>query len=262
MTTMQLQLEYKDNDFLISYEWLVNNVVANNSDLEIFNKLLHNRKKISALEIFKYCAKTNNYILGGILVEELPFNKTALVVDHVGVDSHLYYNGNVHVTGDMNNYHNIYIYGDLKVDGKISNRKGGIITANHLYTSEIDVAMAARIYAETKAGSIIMTDSAIIFGNTEANHINLNIMAQIEGKTKANNINIRHFSAIYGDVNASLVKLNHAPIYGMRGRIYGNVDADEIINDGGRISGDVNTVKIDNINGGKVDGIITYKSLS
>ncbi|MBI0182104.1 hypothetical protein H3V11_11730, partial [Snodgrassella sp. W8158] len=43
------------------------------------------------------------------------------------------------------------------------------------------------------------------------------------------------------------------------GQIRGDVDADEIINDGGLIRGDVNTFTIENINGGRVKGKITYK---
>ena len=111
------------------------------------------------------------------------------------------------------------IRGSFKVDGKLTIDKQQRVFAAFVNANEIDISGYAHI-----------------------RHTQI----------KANRISLRGYASLSGDVNTKVINLKG-------GYIGGDVDADEIINDGGLISGDVNTFTIENINGGRVDGEITYK---
>lgn len=135
------------------------------------------------------------------------------------VNNYLFYDGDVYVKGNVNPQR-IYVKGNLKIDGKLT-----------VKDRQVDELRAQQI---------------------SASEINLFNHAKIYAQIKAKIVNLKVCSMISGNVEADTVKLNHS-------LILSNVDANEIINDGGYIWGDVNTIKIQNLNGGKVDGKITYK---
>lgn len=83
----------------------------------------------------------------------------------------------------------------------------------------------------------------------------MNNFSEIIGNTVANSIKMLHHSEINWDVRAYDIELKYACIFE-------NADTINISNNRGLITGNGDTFKIDNINGGKVDGTITYKSLS
>ena len=135
------------------------------------------------------------------------------------IDS-LFYPNDVHIKGDVSIQGFIHIKGILKIDGKLTVKKYG------------------SVYSDKDC--------------VTADEIDLSGDAYIHARIKANRIDMRGEAIISGDTKAKVVNLDG-------GSIYGNVDADELYNDGGLIRGDVNTFTIENINGGKVDGKITYK---
>ena len=135
------------------------------------------------------------------------------------IDS-LFYPNDVHIKGDVSIQGFIHIKGILKIDGKLTVNK----------------------YGEVYSGKDCVN----------ADEIDLSGDAYIHARIKANRIDMRGDAIISGDTKAKVVNLDG-------GCINGNVDADEIINDGGLIGGDVNTFTIENINGGRVAGKITYK---
>ena len=97
-----------------------------------------------------------------------------------------------------------------------------------------------------------MRGFATIEGEVTADNINLSGWAEIKRNVIANNINLSGHAEIKRNVIAKVINFKN-------GFIGGDVDADEIINDSGWIKGDVNTIKIEKINGSTVDGKITYK---
>ena len=104
-------------------------------------------------------------------------------------------------------------------------------------------------------GKLSARDSTYIYAlHINAYEIDIADNAGIDAQIKTNFISLRDYAELGGDVIAKVINIKG-------GRIGGNVDADEIINDGGLIwGGDVYTHNINNINGGKVFGGIFYKS--
>lgn len=219
-------------EFIVTQEWL-EEMGACRDRLQAFKKHFRNRKGIKASEVLKKCEELDYCNFARWLIRNLPFNKTVCEFDRV--NDHLFYNGNVHIKGDFNTRKTTYIKGALKVDGKLSLGGMGTINSKQINATEIDLSGNACLYAKIEANIISMIDSTLILGELEANTINIYDSADITGniKTKIFNLN--------------------------GGYIFGSIDADEIINDGGLIDGNVNTIKIKNINGGEVDGKITYK---
>lgn len=159
------------------------------------------------------------------LLNELSFNNKTLIIDGNTCDN-LFYNGDVIVKGDIE-LKRAYIKGNLNVDG--------ILTIKH-------------------KGEVIARD----FDNTKqitANEINLCTESMILAThIKANKFYACNETIIDGDVNATFIIVKG-------GCIWGNVDANEVINESGIIDGDVNTIKIENIDTGRIKGKITYKNV-
>lgn len=148
----------------------------------------------------------------------------------------LFYPNDVHIKGDVSIQGFIHIKGILKIDGKLTVNKYG-----EVYSGKDCV----------NADEIDLSGDAYIHARIKANRIDMRGEAIILGDTKAKVVNLDG-GRIYGNVDVD-------ELYNNGGYIRENVDANEIINDGGEIWGNVNTIKIDNINGGKVYGKITYK---
>ena len=225
-------MEAKKEDFIITEKWL-EKMYADKDVLQIFKHHFPNGGK--ALEVLKRCGELDYTDFGEWLVDRLPPIYPPLELSTF-VDN-LFYPGDVHIKGDISTQGIIRIKGNLKVDGKLTVNKYGIVYSykNCVNADEIDISEYVRISSNIKANSISMSNCAFISRDTVANSISLRDSAEIIKNVIAKVINLKD-SYIGGDV-----------------------DADEIINDGGLIDGDVNTIKIENINGGKVYGKITYK---
>jgi len=104
-------------------------------------------------------------------------------------------------------------------------------------------------------GKLSARDSTYLYAlHINAYEIDIADDVEIYAQIKTNSINIRDVALIFGNTTAKVINFKG-------GSIRGNVDADEIINDGGLIwGGDVYTHNINIINGGIVDGFIFYKS--
>ena len=137
------------------------------------------------------------------------------------IDS-LFYPNDVHIKGDLSTQGFIHIKGILKIDGKLTVNK----------------------YGEVYSGKDCVN----------ADEIDLSGDAYIHARIKANRIDMRGEAIISGDTKAKVVNLDG-------GRIYGNVDADELYNDGGYISQNAKADKATLINGGNIGGNITFKCL-
>ena len=223
-------MEAKEKQFIITEKWL-EEMKAYEDDIQAFKKDFPNGGE--ALEVLKRCEELDYRYFGEWLVDHLPPIYPPLEFNtFVG---NLFYPGDVHIKGDVFTQRFIYIKGSLKVDGKLTVNKQQSILAAFVNADEIDISGEADIHARINANSIIMSDYVLIIGDTVANSISLRDSAEILGNAEAKVINSKN------------------------SRICGSVDADEIINDGGLIDGSVNTIKIENINGGKVYGKITYK---
>ena len=188
-----------NNEFVVTEEWLTQWFDQDGKYLTQFKRAFPNNSKLS--EVFEWCNKYNFEFFGAWLITKVPFNKEVLEIEYT--NGHIFYNGDVHIKGDVDTDYGFYIIGNLIVDGNLSLKANG------------------KIYAK-----------------------------EIQAKT----ITIKELADITGNVKAKIVNFKGGYI----GRNV-DVDADEIINDGGLIYGDVNTIKIENINGGTVDGKITYK---
>ena len=223
-------MEAKEEEFIVTEKWL-EDMRACEAGLRAFKQHFPNGGKV--LEVLKRCEELGYKDFGIWLVDCLPPTYPALVLNNL--IGNLFYPGDVHIKGDISTQGLIYIKGSLKVDGKLTANRKGRVSANFVNADKIDISEYAQIHPNTKANSIIMTDNAGIKGCAVADNINLSGFAEIFGHTKAKVINFKG------------------------GRICGHVDADEIINDDGTIWGNVKTIKIKKINGGKVDGKITYK---
>ena len=230
-------MEVKEKQFIVTEKWL-EEIGACKDGLQAFKQHFPNGGE--ALEVLKRCEELGyeelDYMdFGKWLVDHLPPIYPPLVLStFVG---NLFYPNDVHIKGDISTQGLIYTKGSLKVDGKLTVNKYGIVYSykNCVNADEIDISEYARISSNTKANSISMSNCAFISRDTVANSISLRDSAEIIKNVIAKVINFKG------------------------GFILGDVDADEIINDDGWIKGNVNTIKIKNINGGKVYGKITYK---
>lgn len=225
-------MEAKKEDFIITEKWL-EKMYADKDVLQIFKHHFPNGGK--ALEVLKRCGELDYTEFGEWLVDSLPLTYPPLELSTS--TGSLFHPGDIHVKGDLFTQGRIYIKGSLKVDGKLTVNKYGMIYSdkNCINAGEINLSENAYICSNIKANSIIMNGRIDLYGCVVANSINLRDSAQILGNAKAKVINSEN------------------------SRIRGSVDADEIINDGGLIDGDVNTIRIKNINGGEVAGKVTYK---
>ena len=224
-------------EFIVTEKWL-EEMKACEDGLRAFKKHFPNGGE--ALEVLKRCEELGYEELdyryfGEWLVDCLPPIYPPLELNNL--IGNLFYPNDVHIKGDVSTQGCIYIKGSLKVDGKLTANENCEVYADFVNADEIDISGDTYIPARIKANSIIMSDGAFISGDTVANRINLRDAATIFGNTKAKIINFKG---------------------GYIGRNV-DVDADEIINDGGTIWGNVKTIKIKKINGGTVDGKITYK---
>lgn len=225
-------MEAKKEEFIVTEKWLKERKACKDG-LQAFKKHFPNGGE--ALEVLKRCGELDYTDFGEWLVDHLPPIYPPLVLNtFVG---NIFYPNDVHIKGDLSTQGCIYIKGSLKVDGKLTVNKYGIVYSykNCVNADEIDISEYARISSNTKANSISMSNCAFIIGDTVANSISLRDSVEIIKNVIAKVINFKG------------------------GFILGDVDADEIINDDGWIKGNVNTIKIDNINGGEVAGKITYK---
>lgn len=254
-------MEAKEKQFIITYEWLEKGG-AFIADLQIFKKHFPNGGE--ALKVLKRCEELGYRDFAEELVYRLPPIYPPL---ELNVLDNFFYLNDVYINNDISTQEFNYIRDSLKVDGKLTVHKYGNVHAYFVYADEIVLSEIAHISSNIKANSIIMRGSSSISGVTVANSIRLRDYAEIFGNTKAKVINFRG-GWIKGQVDAYEIindggliegNVNTIKIKNIKGKIEGNVDAYEIINDGGTIEGDVNTIKIKNINGGKVDGTITYK---
>lgn len=230
-------MEAKEKQFIVTEKWLAE-MKACEDGLRAFKHHFPNGGE--ALEVLKRCGELGyeelDYIdFGEWLVDNLPPIYTPLVLNNL-IGS-LFYPNDVHIKGDLSTQGRIYIKGSLKVDGKLTGNKYGVVYSykNCVTADKIDLSGDAQIYSNTKANSISMSG-----------------YASIQNWAVADNINLSGFTEIHGNAEAKVINFKG-------GRIRGSVDADEIINDGGLIRGDVNTFTIENINGGMVAGKISYK---
>ena len=225
-------MEVEEEEFIITREWL-EEMRACKAGLQAFKQHFPNGGKI--LEVLKRCEELGYKDFGIWLVDCLPPTYPPLVLNNL--IGNLFYPGDVHIKGDISTQGLICIKGNLKVDGKLTVSEYRKVYSGKgcVNADEIDISGYAQIYSDTKANSIIMSDYAGIHGCTIADNINLSGFADISGITKAKVINFKG------------------------GLIRGDIDADEIINDGGVIKGNVDTFTIENINDGMVYGKITYK---
>ena len=224
-------MEAKKENFIITEKWLEENGACEYR-LQAFKQYFPNGGE--ALEVLKRCGELDYTEFGVWLVEYLPPIYPPLELN-TSIGS-LFYPNNVHIKGDISTEGLIYIKGSLEVDGKLTVNKNGRVFTYFVNADEIDISGYALIHPNIKANSISMGEFATIRGEVTADNINLSGWAEIKRNVIAKVINFKG------------------------GFIWGDVDADEIINDDGWIKGDVNTIKIDNINGGKVEGITTFKS--
>ena len=225
-------MEAKEKQFIVTEKWLEKKKACEDG-LRAFKQHFPNGGE--ALEVLKRCGELGYTEFGMWLVDCLPSTCPPLVLNtFVG---NLFYPNDVHIKGDVSTEGLIYIKGNLKVDGKLTvNKYGKVYSVKDCVTAdEIDLSEHSRISSNTKANSISMRGFATIAEEVTADNINLSGDAEIIKNVIAKVINFKG------------------------GFILSDVDADEIINDDGWIKGNVNTIKIENINGGSVRGKITYK---
>ena len=229
-------MEAKKEEFIVTEKWLKENGACKDG-LQAFKQHFPNGGE--ALEVLKRCGELDYRYSGEWLVDHLPPTYPPLELNNL--IGNLYYPGDVHIKGDLSTQYSLYSKGSLKVDGKLTVNGDGKVysSTGDVNANVIDIRGKASIFlamqALVKANSITMSDFSIIGADIIADNININRHAQILGDAKAKIINFKG------------------------GFIWGKVDADEIINDGGEIDGSVNTFTIENINGGRVKGKITYK---
>lgn len=134
----------------------------------------------------------------------------------------LFYPNDVHIKGDVSIQGFIHIKGILKIDGKLTVKKYGSVYSDKDCVTADEIDLSGYVY--------------------------------IHARIKANRIDMRGEAIISGDTKAKVVNLDG-------GRIYGNVDADELYNDGGYISQNAKADKATLINGGNIGGNIAFKCL-
>lgn len=261
-------MEAKKEELIITREWL-DDMGAYGNLLRAFERYFPNGG--TALEVLKKCEELDYRDFGEWLVDWLPPIYPPLELNNL-IGS-LFYPNDVHIKGDLSTQDSLYSKGSLKVDGKLTVHGDGKVysSTGDVNANVIDIRRKASIFlamqALVKANSITMSDFSIIGADIIADNININRHAQILGDAKAKIINFKG-GFIWGNVDADEIindggeireGVKAIKIQNINGEIGRNVDADEIINDGGLIRGDVKTIRIENINGGRVAGKITYK---
>ena len=231
----------KYEEFVVTQGWL-KEMKACKDGLQAFKKYFPNGGE--ALEVLKRCKELGYRKFELWLVDRLPPTYPPLELNTL-IDS-LFYPGDVHIKGDL------FYPGDVNIKDDISIRGLIYIKGSLKVDGKLTVNKNYEVYADfVNVDEIDISEDAYIHARINANSLSMSGDAIISGSTKAKVVKLDG-GRIYGNVDAD-------ELYNNGGFIRGNVDADEIINDGGLISGDVNTIKIDNINGGKVGGKITYK---
>ena len=235
-----------ENELIITREFIKTNYPIENI-VNIFNECFPNGAKLSEFpKIRPYLEKYNpNFkaiysCFAGWLLKVLPVNETPLELDSTNMQDAIIYNGNINIKSDVTLVNpQIYLTGTLKINGKLAVSGNGFISSYEngcVIADEINLSGYTFISASARSKIINMHNESTIIDSVTANSINLYDNALINNSVKVNILNF------YGG-----------------GRISSIVDADEIYNNGGLIGGDVNTIKIENINGGRVAGKITYK---
>ena len=194
-------MEAKEKQIIVTEKWLEENG-AYEDDIQDFRKYFPNGGE--ALEVLKWCGELNYIDFGEWLVDHLPPIYPPLELNTL-IDS-LFYLNDVHIKGDISIQGLIYIKGSLKVDGKLTvNRYGAVYSDKGCVNAdEIDISGYAQICSDTKANSIIMSDSANISGNTKAKIINFK-GGYINGDVDANEI-INDGGWIDGNVNTFTIE--------------------------------------------------------
>ena len=156
------------------------------------------------------------------LLKQVP--PTDITLEFDTVQDNIFYNGPIHVKGDVNLVNTgIDLIGKLKIDGKLT------------------ISGTGSVYADK--------------GDVNADKIDISENAYLYAQIKANRIDMRGEAIISGNTKAKVVNLDG-------GSIYGNVDADELYNDGGYISQNAKANKATLFNGGNIGGNIAFKCLS
>ena len=257
----------KYEEFIVTQEWLGTLEDCVNNDIQTFKKHFPNGGKVS--EVLKLCEDFDYGSLGVLLVKNLPFNRKPLVRDYV--NGHLFYNGNVHIIGDVVSQNRIVVKGNLKINGKLDLRNWALVDANRVKANEIYLDNYASIYVRTKlkANIVVINFYSFIRGHSVIKNLTMLYHGQIHAANiKANIVNMTSYANIYGNIKAEIftstsgyvhknVKANTIYLYG--GQVIGNVDANEIINSDGVVWGNVNTIKIKFTDYGSVKGKIAYK---
>lgn len=263
-------MEAKEDEFVVTQKWLETLEDCGKSDIQTFKKYFPNGGKVS--EVLKLCEDFDYGSLGVLLVKNLPFNRKPLVRDYV--NGHLFYNGNVHIIGDVvsQKQKKIAVKGNLKINGKLDLRNWALVDANRVKVKEIYLDDYASIYVRTKlkANIVVINFYSFIRGHSVIKSLNMLYHGQIHAANiKANIVNMSSYANIFGNIKADIftitsgyvhknVKANIVCLYG--GQVIGNVIANEIHNPDGVIWGNVNTIKIKNTNYDSVKGKIIYKS--
>ena len=210
------------NKFIVTNEWLEEMEVYDYGD-ELQAFNVYFPNGGEALEVLKLCEKSGYIVFGRWLVNKLPSNYYPPLILNNFMGNLLYPN-DVYVKGDMCVQKFIYIKGSLKAEGKITINKHGEIYSDKEYVSADEIDIDA---------------DGCICGNVKANRINLDDNARIIGK----------------DIVTKIFNSKG-------GQVWDNIEAEEVINNGGIIYGNVNAVKIENINGGKIKGKTIYKNIN
>ena len=194
---------------------------SNKYIVDIFNEVFPHGARISEIPKLIPELEEDYSDFAEWLLKQVP--PTDITLEFDTLQDNIFYNGPIHVKGDVNLVNTgIDLIGSLKIDGKLT-----IIGTGIVYADKSDV---------------------------NADEIDISEYAYIHARIKANRIDMRGAAIISGDTKAKVVKL-------VRGRIYGNVDADELYNDGGYISQNAKADKATLINGGNIGGNIAFKCL-
>ena len=223
-------MEVIENEFLVTSGWLAERKIFADW-LRIFEIEFKNGFKSS--DLFAFCKKNNMVIFASRLALALPFNKTDLVLDRI--DKPLCHNGNVIIKGDIELTSSITAQGTLTVEGNLIARGYIPIDVNKLVTKNLELYNWVNVKGDIQATNIEIHDRAGVDGNIDVNTI------ITDGE-----------SLIYGNIKAKDANF-------INGRIWGNIFTDKL-RYSNFICGDVSTIEIEEIYGGKIDGKISLRS--
>lgn len=214
-----------EKDFIFTSNWLEKMGVCNEW-IEIFNDCfpIGIAKDSDIYELWSYVffedIDSDEFIYW--LLNNAPYTgKPLIVCDDVLLDRKFHL-GDIIVKGDVEIQSTVLIKGKLTVNGKLNCCSGHHIEANQIIADEINLKNRAIITAkkDIKVNKhIYLSNDTCIFGNVNTNRLLL-------------------------DNNSYLI---------------GNVDAIDVINNGGLIKGDITTKTFLNGNNGKINGNITCK---